>query len=131
LVLSDNNGQHYVAVCKSEDITEGSMKSFGVKNDGKIVEVLIGRLHGRLFACNNSCPHRGASLSKGDLKGDNVVCYMHGYEYNVFTGKLEYMKSWKQEASWVEQSAEWRKSGDLILYDVMENGGTVRVLLHC
>ena len=28
-------------------------------------DVLVGRRNGQLFSCNNSCPHRGASLSKG------------------------------------------------------------------
>ena len=60
-------------------------------------DVLIGRRNGKLFAFNNSCPHRGASLSKGEFNNDNIVCYMHGYEFNVFTGKLENMKSWKKK----------------------------------
>ncbi len=91
-------------------------------------EVLVGRLRGRLFACNNSCPHRGASLVKGELKGDNnVVCWMHGYEYDVFTGKLESMKSWKKEDTWIEQSPEWRKSADLTLYPIKEKDGIIYV----
>jgi nitrite reductase/ring-hydroxylating ferredoxin subunit len=92
-------------------------------------EVLIGRLQGKLFACNNSCPHRGASLVKGELRGDKVVCHMHGYEYNVFTGRLENMKSWKKEETWMEQSPEWRKSGDLLLYRVYEKDRIVYVHL--
>ncbi len=93
--------------------------------------MLVGRKEGsgRLFAFDNSCPHRGASLSKGEMHGDNIVCYMHGYEYNVFTGKLENMKSWKKEASWVEQSPEWRKSGDLVLYEVFEKDGHVYIVV--
>lgn len=86
----------------------------------KQTDVLIGRRNGKLFAFNNSCPHRGASLSKGEFNDNNIVCYMHGYEFNVFTGKLENVKSWKKENTWIEQSAEWRKSGDLILYTVIE-----------
>ena len=115
----------YTPVCKNDDLKDGSMQVFKV--DG--TDVLVGRLGGRLFACNNSCPHRGASLSKGEFKGDNIVCYMHKYEYNVFTGKLENMQSWKKEETWMEQSAEWRKSGDLDLYEIKEQDGTVYVRL--
>lgn len=115
----------YRLVCKSDEIQERSMKMFTVDH----TEVLIGKIYGRLFACNNSCPHRGASLVKGELKGDNVVCWMHGYEYNVFTGKLENMKSWKKENTWMEQSSEWRRSGDLTLYPIMEKDGTIYVCL--
>ena len=93
----------------------------------KQTDVLIGRRNGKIFAFNNSCPHRGASLSKGELNNDNIVCYMHGYEFNIFTGKLENMKSWKKENTWIEQSAEWRKSGDLILYTVTEKDKDIYV----
>jgi nitrite reductase/ring-hydroxylating ferredoxin subunit len=93
----------------------------------KQTDVLIGRINGKLFAFNNSCPHRGASLSKGEFNNDNIVCYMHGYEFNVFTGRLENMKSWKKENTWIEQSAEWRKSGDLILYTVIEKDEDIYV----
>jgi nitrite reductase/ring-hydroxylating ferredoxin subunit len=115
----------YVPVCKSDEIEERSMKKFNVGH----IEVLVGRIQGKVFACNNSCPHRGASLVKGELKGNNVVCWMHGYEYDVFTGKLQNMKSWKKEDTWMEQSAEWRQSGDLILYPLIEKEGTVYVCL--
>jgi nitrite reductase/ring-hydroxylating ferredoxin subunit len=93
----------------------------------KQTDVLIGRINGKLFAFNNSCPHRGASLSKGEFNNENIVCYMHGYEFNVFTGRLENMKSWKKENTWIEQSAEWRKSGDLILYTVIEKDEDIYV----
>ena len=113
-------------ICKSSDIPENSMRAFPVDK----TDVLLVRHNGILFACNNSCPHRGASLSKGEIKGHNIVCYMHGYEYNVFTGKLEHMKSWKKDNSWMEQSFEWRKSDDLTLYPIMEKDGTIYVELR-
>jgi nitrite reductase/ring-hydroxylating ferredoxin subunit len=110
-------------VCSSEKINNNSMAVFTIKQ----TDVLIGRRNGKLFAFNNSCPHRGASLSKGEFNDDNIVCYMHGYEFNVFTGKLENVKSWKKENTWIEQSAEWRKSGDLILYTVIEKDKDIYV----
>lgn len=122
----NNNDIIYYSVCRSDELINGSMKRFEVNGNR---EILVGRLQGRLFACNNSCPHRGASLSKGELKGDRIICYMHGYEYNVFSGKLEDMKSWKKEETWMEQSLEWRKSGSLILYSIYEKDGLVYIRL--
>jgi hypothetical protein len=52
---------------------------------------------------------------------------MHGYEFNIFTGKLENMKSWKKEDTWLEQNPEWRKAGDLVLYPVFEKHGSIFV----
>jgi hypothetical protein len=40
------------------------------------------------------------------------------------------MRSWKKEESWIEQSAEWRKSGDLVLYRVIEKGKDVYVEIN-
>jgi phenylpropionate dioxygenase-like ring-hydroxylating dioxygenase large terminal subunit len=34
------------------------------------------------FALDNHCSHRGASLAKGSLIGENILCPYHGYEFN-------------------------------------------------
>ena len=35
------------------------------------------------YACDNICPHRGASLAKGKVcNSNNIVCPYHGYEFN-------------------------------------------------
>ena len=53
-------------VCSTDEINNNSMAVFTIKH----IDVLVGRRHGKLFACNNSCPHRGASLSKGEFSND-------------------------------------------------------------
>ncbi|MDQ6668963.1 MAG: Rieske 2Fe-2S domain-containing protein [Thermoproteota archaeon] len=80
-------------ICNSNDLGDNSMFNFSIKNS----EVLVGRRRGRLFACKNSCPHRSASLSKGEFNEDNIVCCMYGYEFNLLTGNLEHIKSCKKE----------------------------------
>src|SRR6476660_7282482 len=110
-------------VCKKDDINDNSMKAFRLENN----DILIGRRNQKLFACSNSCPHRGASLSKGEFNDDNIVCYMHGYEYNIITGRLVTMKSWKKEEGWAEQSQEWRSSADLNMYPIVERDGYIYV----
>ena len=52
---------------------------------------------------------------------------MHGYEYDVFTGKLENMKSWKKDDTWREQTSAWRYSDDLKIYSVYEENGEILV----
>ena len=101
-------------VCKSKDIDDNAMKSFTIDTN---IDILVGKINHKMFACKNSCPHRAALLSKGQLKpSDNrIACYMHGFEYNVFTGKLERIPN-----KWINQSQGWKKSGELILYDVIE-----------
>jgi nitrite reductase/ring-hydroxylating ferredoxin subunit len=124
-MLSNNNEKVILLykVCKSEEIKDNSLMVFNIHDKA----ILIGTRNGMLFACDNSCPHRGASLSKGHFNNNHIVCYMHGYEFDLFTGKLVNMKSWKKEDHWVEQVPEWRKSGDLTLYRIFESNGDVTI----
>ncbi len=111
-------------VCNISDIKENSLNKFTIEKR----DILVGKRNGKLFACDNSCPHRGASLHKGIYKGNNLVCYMHDYEFDVVTGKLTNMKSWKKSDTWIEQNPAWRKSGNLIMYDIeiKQNGVYVK-----
>jgi len=99
---------------KLNELEENSFEKITIEKE----EILIGKRNNRVFAFNNRCPHKGASLSKGNFHGDNVVCYMHGYEYDIFTGKLENMKSWKKDKAWIEQNEHWRQSDDLKIYKI-------------
>ena len=108
-------------LCGSGELGENSKKLFRM---GKR-EILAGRQAGRLFAFDNSCPHRGASLALGEIKDSRITCYMHGYEYDIFQGNLVNMKSWKKEDTWVEQSPAWRASGNLVVHPITEEGGSV------
>lgn len=100
---------------KLSDLQTGSFKKIAIEKE----DIVVGMKNNKLFAFNNTCPHKGASLSKGKLNGDKIVCYMHGYEYNVFSGKLENMKSWKKDDTWIEQNSQWRYSDDLKTYKIL------------
>ena len=51
-------------MCDVNNIQNNSMKVFQLKLKSSVIDVLIGKINGKLFACKNYCPHRGASLSK-------------------------------------------------------------------
>jgi len=34
------------------------------------------------------CPHQGADLSKGWIKGDHLICHWHGCRYRLSDGKF-------------------------------------------
>ena len=44
--------------------------------------IVLWRSGGRLQAWLDQCPHRGAPLSCGRLKGDRLVCAYHGWEFD-------------------------------------------------
>jgi nitrite reductase/ring-hydroxylating ferredoxin subunit len=112
-------------VCDGKFIDESSMKLFTINTDkGRSLLIIVGRKNNILFACDNYCPHRGASLSKSKLAcdNDNLVCYLHDFEYNIFSGKLE-----KIPEKWKDQSSEWKKSANLKIYRIFENDGIIFV----
>ncbi len=70
------------APIRPEQIAEGQCRA--VKLNG--LELAVFRLNGQLCGLQNKCPHEGAPLADGTLEGDEIVCPMHSYRFNVRTG---------------------------------------------
>lgn len=43
----------------------------------------------RVFALNNSCPHKGGPLSQGIVYGDKIACPLHSWKISLVDGKAE------------------------------------------
>jgi len=111
-------------MCDVNSIQNNGMKVFKLKLKSSMIDVLIGKINGKLFACNNYCPHRGASLSKSELSpnNDRIICYLHDFEYNLITGKLD-----KIPRKWLNQSSEWKKSDNLVIYKIIEKDDNIYI----
>ena len=48
--------------------------------------ILLARVAGAIYACDDTCAHEDSSLSLGCLKGELVKCTLHGSWFNVRTG---------------------------------------------
>jgi len=107
-------------VCSSEDLPNNSMKVISIQGSN----ILVCRSNNQLFALDNSCPHRGASLSKSEIKGTKIVCYMHGFEYDLISGKLLHIPS-----KWNDQNPNWKKSDNLLLSQISEKNGQIYIQL--
>jgi nitrite reductase (NADH) small subunit len=42
---------------------------------------------GRLFATDNTCPHRGGPLADGIVGGGKVICPLHAWKFDLETGR--------------------------------------------
>ena len=62
------------------------------------VSVLFGR-----------CLHRGALLSDGCIKGDNLICGLHNWDYSYRTGVSSYNPSERLQrfTSWIDDGKVW------------------------
>lgn len=49
-------------------------------------EIALYRRGDRVFALDNVCPHRGAALAFGEVRGDVVHCPLHAWPFHLETG---------------------------------------------
>jgi nitrite reductase/ring-hydroxylating ferredoxin subunit len=89
-----------VALGPVEDIPSDRFRVIQVGN----VEIGVVRSHGRVFAVRSVCPHQGAPICEGKVRGtwlpsrpgelvygmDGLVveCPWHGYEFSLDDGKV-------------------------------------------
>ncbi len=71
-------------IAHAADLKDGEMKEVSVGEN----KILLARLNGSFYATNGACPHYGASLAKGVLCGDRVICPWHKACFRVTDGAL-------------------------------------------
>jgi len=57
------------------------------------VDLVIVRFDDQVTALYGRCAHRGALMSDGHVRGDNLICGVHGWDYRLDTGVSEYNNS--------------------------------------
>ena len=71
------------AVARLDELTVGVPKL--VEVDGR--RVVLARVGDAVYACADSCAHKGGPLSEGKLSGTRLACPWHGWHYDVKTGQ--------------------------------------------
>jgi NAD(P)H-dependent nitrite reductase small subunit len=69
-------------VAALEELEEGTGKCVTVDEQ----QVAIFKVGDEVLAIHNVCPHQGASLAYGFVKGDTVTCPLHGWDFDLRTG---------------------------------------------
>ena len=73
----------FVRVARASEIPPGSAKVVVVLGH----PVAVFNVGGSFHAVSNVCLHRGGPIGEGTLDGPIVTCPLHGWEYDVRTGK--------------------------------------------
>ena len=73
----------FIKVAKLTDIAAG--KGLCVDVNGKKIGLF--NLAGEVFAIDDICTHAHASLSEGDVSGDEIACPLHFATFNIRTGE--------------------------------------------
>ncbi|RME45758.1 MAG: glutamate synthase [Caldilineae bacterium] len=53
-------------------------------------DICLANVGGEVFALDNRCPHRGGQLGDGRLEGTDVICPLHGWDFDARTGISRY-----------------------------------------
>jgi nitrite reductase/ring-hydroxylating ferredoxin subunit len=67
-----------------KDVPEGQMRAFKVA----ATTVTVANVDGHLHAFDDTCPHAGCSLVKGELDGTTVTCDCHDSQFDVTSGAV-------------------------------------------
>ncbi len=75
---------NYFKLCHISELKEKTGKRFFI-ND---TDIAVFKIDGRIYAVSNICPHqKSALIYEGTIEGCNVVCPLHGWEFNLENGK--------------------------------------------
>lgn len=74
----------FVKVAEVGELSPGDMKMVEIGDD----QILLVNVGGKIHAIDDVCSHAYASLSDGDLNGEEVECPLHGSVFNVTTGEV-------------------------------------------
>ena len=74
----------FYAVARTADLAPGEMMYVEVGPDEEPICLI--NLNGDYFAINDCCTHEEASLSDGEIVGDEIECPLHGGAFDIRTG---------------------------------------------
>jgi nitrite reductase/ring-hydroxylating ferredoxin subunit len=72
----------FVTVAKTSDLAPGEMTYVEVGDE----PVCLINLDGDFYAISDICTHEEASLSDGEIAGDEIECPLHGGAFDIRTG---------------------------------------------
>jgi nitrite reductase/ring-hydroxylating ferredoxin subunit len=80
--VSDLTTDNYKRVARIDELSQG--KTLCVNVDGR--EILLCHTAEGVFAVDNLCSHAKARLCEGKLKGQKILCPLHGAAFDVRNG---------------------------------------------
>ena len=74
----------FTKIAERKDLQPGTAKLVEVA--GK--KIALFNVNGQFYALDDTCTHRGGSLSKGSFEDESVTCPLHGASFEFKTGKV-------------------------------------------
>jgi NAD(P)H-dependent nitrite reductase small subunit len=82
--VTDDTTAERVKVCRFDDIADGTALLVKAKQR----KIALARIGSEIFALQDSCPHKGGTLSEGRVHTGRceVICPLHFFRFDVRTG---------------------------------------------
>ncbi|MEZ5667247.1 MAG: glutamate synthase-related protein [Alphaproteobacteria bacterium] len=73
------------------------------------VDLVVTRYDDKVSVLYGRCLHRGALLADGSVRGENLICGLHDWDYRLDTGVSEYNNHevLARFANWIEDGQVW------------------------
>jgi nitrite reductase/ring-hydroxylating ferredoxin subunit len=81
---------NWVKVLSQDELPEGERQVVQVAGR----DVLLIHHEGQIHAVENRCPHLGASLAKGKVEEDAIICPRHRSAFDLRTGDVKEWSPW-------------------------------------
>ncbi|GIW96512.1 MAG: hypothetical protein KatS3mg110_4553 [Pirellulaceae bacterium] len=81
-VSATSPGDGYVTVAHQDDLQETPLRE--VELHGQTL--LVCRIGDQYYVTDGTCPHEGAPLAQGELRGNTVICPWHQWSFDVCQG---------------------------------------------
>ena len=75
--------RQFIKVAKASEIQPGTASR--VETGGR--RIALFNLNGEFFAIGDVCTHAEASLSEGEISGEEIVCPLHFASFDIKTGQ--------------------------------------------
>ena len=72
----------FVEAAQLEQVPEGKGRTCTVAER----DIALFNVGGTIYAIDDACIHKGASLGSGELAGNVVTCRAHGWKFDVTSG---------------------------------------------
>ncbi len=92
------------------DLADGQMRSFP---DVGELGLVVCRVAGQLHALADNCSHADTPLSEGRLRGNLLVCPLHGAQFDVRDGSSQGPPAWEGVPCYAVDERDGAASVDL------------------
>ncbi len=83
------------------------------------VDLVVVRYDDQASVLYGRCAHRGALMADGSVRGDNLICGVHGWDYRVDTGISEYnnAETLPKFTAWVDGGQVWVDEDEIVAWE--------------